>query len=79
MWEDPIVAEIHRTREELAAAFDFDVKAIFADLQNRQSALGARLVRPKNRPNKALQPIGAAILVSQDPKALEASMGSVPK
>ena len=51
MWEDPIVAEVHRTREELAAAFDFDVKAIFADLRKRQAALGARLVRPKKPPN----------------------------
>lgn len=53
MWEDPIVAEVHRTRKELAAKFDFDVKAIFADLRKRQVALGARLVRPngKSQPN----------------------------
>ena len=73
MWEDPIVAEVHRTREELAAAFDFDVKAIFADLRKRQTALGARLVSPKNRPNQALQPTGAAIPVSQDSKSPEAA------
>lgn len=47
MWEDPIVAEVHRTREKLAAEFNFDVKAIFADLQNRQGSLGARLVPQK--------------------------------
>lgn len=35
MWEDPIVAEVHRTREELAAAFDYEVQAIFADLRKR--------------------------------------------
>lgn len=45
MPEDPIVAEIHRTREALAAEFDFDVEAIFADLRKRQVALGERLVR----------------------------------
>ena len=49
MWEDPIVAEVHRTREKLAAKFDFDVKAIFADLRKRQAALGARLVRQKKQ------------------------------
>jgi hypothetical protein len=49
MWEDPIVAEVHRTREKLAAEFDFDVKAIFADLRKRQAALGGRLVHPKKR------------------------------
>ena len=49
MWEDPIVAEVHRTRETLAAKFDFDVKAIFADLRKRQASLGDRLVPQKNR------------------------------
>ena len=44
MWEDPIVAEVHRIREELAARFDFDVHAMFADMRERQKALGSRLV-----------------------------------
>ncbi|HLN31728.1 MAG TPA: hypothetical protein VK395_28570 [Gemmataceae bacterium] len=39
MWEDPIVEDIHRTREKLAAEFDFDIKAIFADHRKRQSSL----------------------------------------
>jgi hypothetical protein len=60
MWEDPIVAEVHRTREELAAAFNFDVKAIFADLRRRQTALGTRLVRPKEQRLQTLHPTGAA-------------------
>ncbi len=49
MWEDPIVEEVHRTREKLAAEYDFDVKAIFADLRKRQAALGVRLVPQKKR------------------------------
>ena len=69
MWEDPIVAEVHRTREKLAAAFDFDLKAIFADLRSRQSALGARLVRKKARPNQSLQPTGAVLPVPPDSKS----------
>jgi len=47
MWEDPIVTEVRRVREELAARFNFDVKAIFADMRNRQAALGKRLVSRK--------------------------------
>ena len=47
MWEDPIVAEVRRVREELSARFDFDVEAIFADMRSRQAALGKRLVRRK--------------------------------
>jgi hypothetical protein len=49
MWEDPIVAEVHRIREKLAAEYNFDVKAIFADLRKRQTSLGSRLVPQKNR------------------------------
>jgi hypothetical protein len=49
MWEDPIVAEVHRTREKLAAEYNFDVAAFFADLRKRQGALGGRLVHPKKR------------------------------
>ena len=49
MWEDPIVEEVHRTREKLAAEYGFDVEAIFADLRKRQTSLGGRLVPQKKR------------------------------
>jgi len=49
MWEDQIVSDVRRAREELSARFDFDVKAIFADIRNRQAALGGRLVSRKKR------------------------------
>ena len=49
MWEDPIVAEVHRAREALSARFNFDVKKIFADLRKRQAALGDRLVPQEKR------------------------------
>jgi hypothetical protein len=49
MWEDPIVEDVHRTREKLAAEYNFDVKAIFADLRKRQASLGGRLVPQKKR------------------------------
>jgi hypothetical protein len=47
MWEDPVVSEVRRVREQLAARFNFDVKAIFDDLRSRQSLLGSRLVSRK--------------------------------
>ena len=49
MWEDPIVAEVHRIREQLAAKFNYDVEAIFADIRKRQELLGSKLVRQKKR------------------------------
>ena len=50
MAEDPIVSEVRRIRDQLARQYNFDLKAIFADLRERQSSLGSRLVR---RPRKA--------------------------
>ena len=44
-WEDPIVAEVRRIREELCAKFNFDLAAIFADIRSRQASAGDRLVR----------------------------------
>jgi hypothetical protein len=49
MWEDPIVAEVHRAREKLAAECNFDIAAFFADMRKRQTALGDRLMHPKKR------------------------------
>jgi hypothetical protein len=49
MWEDPIVAEVHRTREKLAAECNFDVTAFFAAIRKRQTSLGGRLVPQKKR------------------------------
>ncbi len=48
MWEDPIVSEVRRIREELAAKFNFDIGAIFEDIRKRQTKLGSRLIRHKN-------------------------------
>jgi len=49
MWEDPIVSEVRQVREELAARFNFDVSAIFADLRASQAALGSRLIRRQRK------------------------------
>ena len=46
-WEDPIVADVRRIREDLSAKFDFNLAAIFADLRAPQSGAGDRLVRLK--------------------------------
>lgn len=61
MWEDPIVAEVHRIRAELAAKYNFDVSAFFADMRRRQAALGDRLVaQPKSAESDAAPDRGDA-------------------
>jgi len=45
MWQDEIVEEIHRIREEYAKSFNYDLDAIFADLQKKQAESGREVVR----------------------------------
>ncbi len=54
MNDDPIVASVRKIRDELAAAFDYDVHAMFADLRRREAGLGDRLVTQPQRPNQVL-------------------------
>jgi len=44
MWQDPIVAETRKRREEYAARFHHDPDAIFEHLRKRQSQEGKKLV-----------------------------------
>ena len=42
---DPIIAEVRAVRDQHAARFDYNVKAIFRDIQARQQASGRQYVR----------------------------------
>jgi hypothetical protein len=44
MWQDEILDEIHRIREEHAKSFNYDLDAMFADWQRRQSEGGREVV-----------------------------------
>jgi hypothetical protein len=49
-WIDPIVAEVRKVREAHAAAFNYDVQAIYRDLKAKESASGRNYVRYAPRP-----------------------------
>jgi hypothetical protein len=38
MWEDEILEELHKIREEHAQAFNYDLQAICDDLRDKQSS-----------------------------------------
>jgi len=62
MWQDEIVEEIHRIREEHAKSFNYDLDAIFADLQKKQAESGREIVSKhlnhrSQQSNKSLYPI----------------------
>lgn len=44
MFDDPIVSETHRIRDDYAASFGYDLGLIVADLQSRQGKDGRRVV-----------------------------------
>jgi len=46
MWKDEIVDEVRRDREEHAAKFDHDLKAIYDDAAKEQMKSGRPLVSP---------------------------------
>ena len=58
MSPDPIVAEIHIIREQIASEFNYDLHAMVKDAQQRD-AIGDRLVvRRAPRPSIVLIPAG---------------------
>ena len=62
MYNDPIVEEIHRIREEIAKRFNYDLEAIVRDAQRRQHESGAKVVR---REPRRIEP--APVSQSQEP------------
>ena len=36
MWKDPIIDEIHRIREEWAAKFNYDAKALLENIEQQK-------------------------------------------
>ncbi len=44
MWDDPIVNEVRKARQELAAKFNYDLDAILEDARKRQHLSGHKLV-----------------------------------
>ncbi|MFO8012290.1 MAG: hypothetical protein R6X20_03185 [Phycisphaerae bacterium] len=49
MREDPIVAQVRKRREENAASFDFDVRAIAEDARKREQQSGHKITTPPPR------------------------------
>lgn len=47
--DDPIVQEVRKAREQIAKKHNYDLRALFADVRERQKALGERLVAPRKK------------------------------
>jgi len=50
MWNDPIVARLHRLRERHARQFGYDLRRMFQDLKKQQESWGRKIVSlPRKR------------------------------
>ena len=59
MWIDPVVAEVRKAREERAAAFNYDLEAIYRDLKEAEKHNRRMVVSLKPRPSKQIIEQGA--------------------
>lgn len=58
--KDPIVAEVRRVRERLAAKADYDIKTIVRSLQKAEKRSGRKAIR---LPPKRFDPVAESSLV----------------
>ena len=66
MKNDPIVQQVHETRDRLAAAFDYNVARIFEDMRSREKLVGDRLKDFRNSPNKTIRQSGGSAVSGMD-------------
>jgi hypothetical protein len=50
-WSDPIVDEVRRVRDEYAARFNYDLRAIYRDLKEQEKRSGRKIVSFAEEPN----------------------------
>jgi hypothetical protein len=51
MWNDKIVEEVRKVRDEYAAQFNYDLEAIFRDLKQQEEKSDREVItRPPKRP-----------------------------
>ncbi|MDJ0843574.1 hypothetical protein [Crocosphaera sp.] len=56
MWEDEVLEEIHKIREEHAKAFNYDLKAMCEDLRKKQKQTERKIIKkPLNHPSKKIK------------------------
>ena len=60
MWRDEIVEEVRKARDEYAAKFNYDLRAIAQDLREKQEASGKTIVRLKSKKAEEKLPEEAA-------------------
>jgi len=60
MWHDEIVEEVRKARDEYAARFNYDIRAIAQDAREKQGENGETIVRLKSKDAEEKLPEKAA-------------------
>ena len=60
--KDPIIEEIHKYREEYAKKFNYDIEAMFRDIQSKQS-------KHSNLVDLSKETIARRAMVAEEPAA----------
>jgi len=68
MYQDAIVEEIHRIREEYSRSFNHNLKALFADLQKQQAESGRKVVNLSRKRGLTTRWSGRARDLGEDTK-----------
>ena len=56
MWKDPVIEETRKLREQYASKHNYDIDAIFKDIQECQNKTGKKLVSfSPRKPAKTLK------------------------
>jgi hypothetical protein len=55
-WSDPILDEVRRARDAYAARFNYDLRAIFRDLKEKEKRSGRKVVSyaEASQPNRSM-------------------------
>ena len=79
MWEDEIVREVRKVRDEYAAKFNYDPDAIFRDIKEQEKRSGRKYVSFADdsvSPNQARQQTETATPVTRDDQSLPAAQAA---
>jgi len=68
MWQDEILDEIHKIREEHAKSFNYDLDAMFADWQKKEAESGREVVNLSGKPGLTTRWSGRARELGGDAK-----------
>ncbi|MFQ4138035.1 hypothetical protein PGN35_017120 [Nodosilinea sp. PGN35] len=66
MYQDVIVEEIHRIREEYSRSFNHNLKVLFADLQKQQAESGRKVVNLSRKRGLTTRLSGRARDIGED-------------